>query len=201
MFDEELGTFLTRSAALGRDLQRYLDAGTLSVRAIRPTELSPGEFACQVQEAVEVNGARAVLIDSLNGYLHAMPNEQYLVLQMHELLSYLSRNGVLTLLILGQHGLVGEVRLDVDLSYLSDTIILMRFFEAAGAVRRGLSVVKTRTAKHEPSIREFSLKADGLTIGDVLHDFDGVLSGTPVYHGSPSALMEAPVAQAPHGAG
>jgi circadian clock protein KaiC len=190
MFDEELGTFFARSAGLGMNLRLHVDAGQLQVRQIEPAELSPGEFVHYVRRAVEVDGARVVLIDSLNGYLHAMPNEQYLVLQMHELLSYLSQHGVVTLLILGQHGLVGEVRSDVDLSYLSDTIILMRFFEAAGSVRRGLSVVKTRVSGHEPTIREFSLGPDGLTIGAVLHDFDGTLSGTPVYRGSPGALME-----------
>ena len=201
MFDEEMGTFFTRSTALGMDLTPYLDSGNLHVRSIKPTELSPGEFACQMRQVVEVDGVRAVLVDSLNGYLHAMPNEQYLVLQMHELLSYLGQHGVMTLLILGQHGLVGEVRLDVDLSYLSDSIILMRFFEAAGSVRRGLSVVKTRTANHEASIREFSLGADGLSIGEILHDFDGVLSGTPVYRGNNGALMNMPSAQPPPQAG
>ena len=201
MFDEELGTFLARSVALGMDLQPYLDSGSLHVQSIKPTELSPGEFVFQVQQAIEVDGAKAILIDSLNGYLHAMPNEQYLMLQMHELLSYLSQHKVTTLLILGQHGLVGEVRLDVDLSYLSDSIILMRFFEAAGAVRRGLAVVKTRTANHEAFVREFSLGSDGLTLGAVLHDFDGVLSGTPVYRGNAGALMEAPVTQPPPRAG
>jgi circadian clock protein KaiC len=191
MFDEELGTFFTRSAGLGMDLRPHLDTGRLQVRQIEPAELSPGEFVHHVRRAVEVEGARVVLIDSLNGCLHAMPNEQYLVLQVHELLSYLSQRNVVTLLILGQHGLVGEVRSDVDLSYLSDTIILLRFFEAAGAVRRGLSVVKTRVSGHEPTIREFSLGPDGLAIGAVLRDFDGALSGTPVYRGSPGALMEA----------
>ena len=201
MFEEELGTFFARSTALGMDLQPYLDSGSLRVRSIRPTELSPGEFACQVRQAVEVDQVKVILIDSLNGYLHAMPNEQYLVLQMHELLSYLSQHGIITLLILGQHGLVGEGRLDVDLSYLSDTIILMRFFEAVGIVRRGLSVVKTRTAHHEASIREFALGPDGLKIGDVLHDFDGVLSGTPVYRGNAGLLMDAPSAPLPSQAG
>jgi circadian clock protein KaiC len=154
MFDEELGTFFARSAGLGMDLQPHLGAGRLQVRQIEPAELSPGEFVHYVRRAVEIDCARMIIIDSLNGYLHAMPNDQYLMLQMHELLRYLSQHGVLTLLILGQHGLVGEVHADVDLSYLSDTIILMRYFEAAGAVRRGLSVVKTRTSEHEPTIRE-----------------------------------------------
>ena len=190
MFDEGLGTFFARSASLGMDLRPHLDTGLLQVRQIEPAELSPGEFVHYVRRAVEVDGVRAVLIDSLNGYLHAMPNEQYLPLQMHELLRYLSQHSVTTLLILGQHGLVSEVGSDVDLSYLSDTIILMRFFEAAGAVRRGLSVVKTRTSNHEPTIREFSLGPTGLAIGAVLHEFDGVLSGTPVYRGSAGALLE-----------
>jgi circadian clock protein KaiC len=190
MFDEALSTFLVRSSAPGMNLEPHLDAGLLKVRQIEPSELSPGEFVHYVRHAVEVDGVRAILIDSLNGYLHAMPNEQFLLLQMHELLRYLGHHGVMTLLILGQHGLVGEVSSDVDLSYLSDTIILMRFFEAAGAVRRGLSVVKTRTSDHEPTIREFSLGSAGVEIGAVLREFDGVLSGTPLYRGSAGALME-----------
>ena len=189
MFDEELGTFFARSASLGMDLRPHLDTGRLQVREIEPAELSPGAFVHYVRRAVEIDGAKTIVIDSLNGYLHAMPNEEYLLLQMHELLSYLSQHGVVTLLVLGQHGLVGEVRSDVDLSYLSDTIILMRFFEAAGEVRRILSVVKTRTSDHEPTIREFGLGPDGLTIGAVLRDFEGVLSGTPMYRGSTGELM------------
>ncbi len=190
MFDEELGTFFARSAGLGMDLRPHRDTGRLQVRQIGPAELSPGEFVHHVRHAVEIDGVRVVLIDSLNGYLQAMPDGQYLMLQMLELLRYLSQHGVLTLLILGQHGLVGEVRSDVDLSYLSDTIILMRYFEAAGAVRRGLSVVKTRTSDHEPTIREFRLGPDGLTIGAILREFDGVMSGMPVYRGPVGALME-----------
>jgi circadian clock protein KaiC len=190
MFDEGLGTFFVRSAALRMDLQPHLDKRQLQVRQVDPAELSPGEFLHYVRRAVEVDGVRYIMIDSLNGYLHAMPNEQYLLLQMHELLSYLSQHGIVTLLILSQHGLIGEVHSAVDLSYLSDTIILMRFFEAAGAVRRGLSVVKTRISDHEPTIREFTLGAEGLKIGGVLREFDGVLSGTPVYRGNFGLLMD-----------
>jgi circadian clock protein KaiC len=192
MFDEELGTFFARSASLGMNLRPHIDSGRLQVRPIEPAELSPGEFVHYIRRAVEVDGARTILIDSLNGYFHAMPNEQYLMLQMHELLSYLSRKGVVTLLILGQHGLVGNVQSNMDLGYLSDTIILMRFFEASGAVRRGLSVVKTRTSDHEPTIREFTLGSNGLSIGAILHEFDNVLSGTPTYQGSRRALMDLP---------
>ena len=192
MFDEEIGSLLARSKALGLDLQPHLENGLLRIRLIRPAELSPGEFVQHVRDAVEFDGVRTVLIDSLNGYLHAMPNEHYLVLQMHELLSYLSQHSVLTLLVLGQHGLAGETRADVDLSYLSDTIILLRYFEAHGEVRRGLSVIKARTANHETTIREFSLGNGGLTIGAILDEFDGVLSGVPVYHGRIEALLEPP---------
>ncbi len=203
MFDEEIGTFFARSAGLGMDLQPHVRAGRLHVRQIEPAELSPGEFVHYVRRAVEVDCARMIIIDSLNGYVHAMPNDQYLILQMHELLRYLNQHAVLTLLILGQHGLVGEVHADVDLSYLSDTIILMRYFEAAGAVRRGLSVVKTRTSNHESTIREFKLGPAGLVIGPVLNEFDGVLSGVPLYRGRSSDLMEgaAPVAGAQSPAG
>ncbi|SDB73831.1 ATPase domain-containing protein [Belnapia rosea] len=200
MFDEELDMFLVRAAGLGMNLQSYLDAGQLQLRQIEPAELTPGEFIHYVRHAVEIDDVRLVLIDSLNGYLHAMPNDEYLMLQMHELLRYLSQRSVLTLLILAQHGLAGEVHADVDLSYLCDTIILMRYFEAAGSVRRGLSVVKTRVSDHEPTIREFRLTPGGLVIGAVLHEFDGVLSGVPVYRGSRGALMateNAPPAEHP----
>lgn len=197
MFDEGLGTFFARSAGLGMDLQPHVEAGRLKVRQIDPAELSPGEFVHYVRCAVEMDDARTIVIDSINGYIHAMPNEQFLLLQMHELLSYLGQRNVVTLLILGQHGLVGEVRSDFDLSYLSDTIILTRFFETSGAVRRGLSVVKTRTSDHEPTIREFSLGPGGLKIGAVLHDFEGVLSGTPVYRGRNAELLETTHPQTP----
>lgn len=189
MFDEEVGSLLARSKGLGMDLPQHLDSGRLQIRQIKPAELSPGELVQHVRDAVEIDGVRTLLIDSLNGYLYAMPDKHHLVLQMHELLGYLSRHGVLTLLILGQHGLVGGIRSDVDLSYLSDTIILLQYFEAQGEVRRGLSVIKARTSSHETTIREFSLGSEGLTIGAVLHDFDGVLNGIPVYRGQADALL------------
>jgi circadian clock protein KaiC len=189
-FGEDLATFFARSAGLGMDLRPHLDMGRLQVHQFTPAELSPGQFVHYVRRAVETDGVRAVLIDSLNNYLNAMPNEEYLIIQMHELLSYLNQHGIVTLLVLGQHGLVGDLRADVDLSYLSDTIILMRYFEVAGALRRCLSVVKTRTSDHEPTIREFSLGPGGVTIGAVLNQFDGVLGGSPVCRGGTGALME-----------
>ncbi|WP_029907473.1 ATPase domain-containing protein [Caulobacter sp. UNC358MFTsu5.1] len=183
LFDEGLPTLLTRSRSLGMDLQPFLDNGQLTIRAIDPAELSPGEFAFHVRGAVEQVGAKTIVIDSLNAYLQAMPGQKFLLLQMHELLTYLNQQGVVTLLILGQHGFIGEVRSDIDLSYLSDSILLFRFFEAAGAIRTAISAVKSRTTEHEKTIREIRLTHDGIEVGEALTDFQGVMSGLPSYEG------------------
>jgi circadian clock protein KaiC len=196
LFDERLPTLLARSAALGMDLQPFIDGGKLEVRRIDPAELSPGEFSGLVRMAVEESGARVIVVDSLNAYLQAMPEEQYLVLQMHELLGYMAQHGVVSLLILGQHGVMGDIRPDIDLSYLADTVMQFRFFEAAGEVRQALSVIKTRTTIHERSIREFRIDADGLTVGAPLHDFQGVLTGIPTFRGSGGELLSRPTATA-----
>ena len=188
LFDEGLATLLARSTALGLDLTAYIASGQLNLLQVDPAELSPGEFSARVRMAVEVHGSRFVGIDSLNAYLHAMPGEQFLILQMHELLSYLNQQGVTTLLALGQHGVVGEVRSDVDLSYLSDCILLFRFFEAAGQVRTALSVVKSRVNAHERTIRELRLTRQGLQVGQALDDFEGVLTGLPAYRGGIAML-------------
>ena len=190
LFDEGLATLLSRSQALGMNLAPYLDAGQLEISQIDPAELSPGEFASKVRQAVETDGARFVVIDSLNAYLQAMPGEKFLLLQMHELLTYLNRQGVLTLLVLGQHGLIGDMRTDIDLSYLSDAILLFRFFEARGEIRKAVSVVKSRTSAHERTIREFRLTSQGLQVGEALIDFEGVLSGLSSYRGTMSMLGE-----------
>ena len=191
LFDEALGTMLTRTAALGLDLRKHIESGRLVLQQIDPAELSPGEFAHNVRTAVET-GSTFLVIDSLNAYLQAMPGDRFLLLQMHELLSYLGQQGVRTLLILGQHGLVGEVRSDVDLSYLSDAIMLFRFFEAQGQVRSAVSVVKSRTNAHERIIRELKFSAGGLQVGEALTDFEGVLSGLPAYKGGTSMLRALP---------
>lgn len=188
LFDEGLATLLARSAALGMDLRAHLEAGRLTIMQIDPAELAPGEFACRVREAVENHASRFVAIDSLNAYIHAMPGEQHLVLQMHELLSYLNQLGVTTLLVLGQHGVLGEVRADLDLSYLSDGILLFRFFEAQGKMRTAISVVKSRISAHERTIRELKMSAAGLEVGEALVDFEGVLSGLPTYRGAVAML-------------
>ncbi|HBZ07233.1 MULTISPECIES: ATPase domain-containing protein [Massilia] len=183
LFDEGMGTFFARSAALGMDLRPYADSGQLRISHIDPAELSPGEFAQMLRDAVELHEVRFIVIDSLNAYLQAMPGEQYLTLQMHELLSYLNQQGVTTVLVLGQHGLIGEMRTDVDLSYLSDTTVLMRFFESNGRLRRALTVIKSRTATHALTIHELQLGADGVRIGEPLEGFEGVLTGLPSYRG------------------
>ncbi|MDZ7281323.1 AAA family ATPase [Sphingomonas sanguinis] len=189
LFDERIPTLLTRSAALGLDLQPYISSGLLELRAIDPAEMSPGEFAGKVQNSVESHGVTMVAIDSLNAYLQAMPNEQFLVLQMHEMLSYLGQKGVVSLLILGLHGVMGDIRSDVDLSYLSDTVVQLRYFEAMGEVRQAISVIKTRTARHERTIREFQIGSNGLQLGEPLNRFQGILTGVPTFSGESKTLM------------
>ncbi|MGX4642121.1 ATPase domain-containing protein [Massilia sp. SYSU DXS3249] len=192
LFDEGLGTFFARNATLGMNLKPYAENGQLKILHIDPAELSPGEFAQMLRDAVEVDGVRFIVIDSLNAYLQAMPGEQYLTLQMHELLSYLNQQGVTTVLVLGQHGLIGEVRTDVDLSYLSDTTVLLRFFESSGRLRRALTVIKSRTTTHALTIHELQLGHDGVRIGEPLVGFEGVLTGLPSYHGSTAMLPNLP---------
>jgi circadian clock protein KaiC len=189
LFDERLPTLLKRSASLGMDLRPFLERGSLRRTAIDPAQLSPGELAAAVRSAVETDAARMVVIDSLNAYLKSMPNEQYLVLQMHELLTYLGQRGIVTLLVLGMHGLMNDVRTDVDLSYLADTAVQLRYFEAAGSVRQAISVIKTRTTRHERTIREFEISETGLRFGEPLRTFRGVLAGEPAFSGSDQALL------------
>jgi len=188
-FDEGRGTAEARARTLGLPLDEALASGRVRFRQVDPAELSPGEFAVQVRDAVETDHAKLIVIDSLNGYLNAMPDERFLVLQMHELLTYLNQQGVLTLVVLAQHGLVGPPESPVDISYLSDAVIMVRYFEATGRVRRAISVVKKRTGNHEHTIREFRLTGAGIQIGPPLSEFRGILSGTPEYVGNPGPLM------------
>jgi circadian clock protein KaiC len=189
LFDERLATLMLRCRALGMDLQPHIDAGRLTIRQIDPAELSPGEFAAAVQDAVERDDAGVVVIDSLNAYLHAMPSDDFLVLQMHELLSYLSQQGVVSLLVLAQHGIMGDLRSDLDVSYLADTMMLLRFFEAEGTVRKSIAVIKTRTSAHEHTIREFRIGAGGIDVGEPLASFTGLLSGNPSYVPGATGLL------------
>jgi circadian clock protein KaiC len=184
-----LGTLFARAKGLGIGLQDYVDKGLISIQQIDPAEMSPGEFTQLVRDAVEKQGVRVLLIDSLNGYLNAMPDERFLVLQMHELLSYLNQLGVLTIMVLAQHGLLGQMQTPIDLSYLSDAVIMLRYFEAGGRVRRAISVVKKRSGTHEDAIREFQLTAEGLKVSDPLTEFNGILTGTPTYVGGTQPLL------------
>ena len=193
LFDEGIATFMARSAAMGMELKRHCESGRLSLSQVDPAELTPGEFATRVRKAVE-DGVTFIVIDSLNAFLQAMPGEKYLVLQMHEMLSYLNQQGIITLLVLGQHGMVGEVRSEIDLSYLSDSILLFRYFEADGRLLKAVSVVKSRVTQHESSIRQFGLGGNGIMIGEPLSDFEGVLSGAPSYRGSTKLLESQPAA-------
>jgi len=190
-FEESPATLLDRMAALGMDLKRHVSSGMVSIHQIDPAELCPGEFAHRLRKDVEERGVRVVVIDSLNGYLNAMPNERFLMAQMHELLSYLAAKGVVAVLTMAQHGLAGPaMQSPVDVSYLADTLIVLRFFEFDGAVKRAVSVIKHRKAAHEDSIREFRLSTEGVRIGAPLRQFRGVLTGQPVYRGEGSALFE-----------
>lgn len=189
-FDERVGTLLARSGTLEKQLQKYIDSGCLVIRQVNPAELSPGEFAAMVCSEVEERGSRVIAIDSLNGYLASMPQEQQLILQMHELLSYLNHHGVVTFLINPQHGLVGSMSSSLNISYIADAVLLIRFFEADGRIRKAISILKNRGGEHEDAIRELRVDADGIRIGEPLVDFHGVLTGTPQYVGHSEPLME-----------
>ncbi|URD59825.1 circadian clock protein KaiC [Sphingomonas sp. KRR8] len=188
VFDEELGLLITRALALGIDLQAMVASGALVIEQVDAAELTPGEFSERVRVSVEVHGARTVVIDSLNGYQSAMPGEHALILHMHELLQYLNRRGATTILTVAQHGLVGDMRAPVDITYLADTVVLLRYFEALGRVRRAISVVKKRTGAHEDTIREYQISKDGVSLGEPLVNFQGILRGVPMLVGEDALL-------------
>ncbi|CAN5420954.1 ATPase domain-containing protein [soil metagenome] len=183
-FDEGMGTLLSRSRKIGLDLEPHIKSGMISVRQIDPAELSPGEFIAMIRHAVnegadQKSGARMIIIDSLNGYMNAMPEENFLIAQLHELLAYLGQRGVLTLMTVAQAGMVGSMQSPVDTTYLADNVVLFRFFEANGQIRRAISVVKKRSGPHERTIREMHISSKGVEIGPALEGYQGVLSGTP----------------------
>jgi circadian clock protein KaiC len=190
IFDEELTLLRDRMKPLGVDLDRHEREGSLRIEQVDAAEMSPGEFAHRVRRCVGETGIRTVVIDSLNGYQAAMPEENSLILHMHELLQYLNRLGAATFMTVAQHGLVGDMRTPVDVTYLADTVILLRYFEALGQVRRAISVIKKRTSRHEPTIREFRIGDRGLTMGAPLSAFQGVLQGVPQYVGDGAPRFE-----------
>ncbi|HEY9057960.1 MAG TPA: ATPase domain-containing protein, partial [Aurantimonas sp.] len=190
IFDEELGLLFNRVQAMGFDLKAMQDAGKLHIEQVDAAEVSPGEFAHRVRDRVAEADATSVVIDSLNGYQAAMPEENALILHIHELLQFLNRQGATTFLTVAQHGLVGEMKSPVDLTYLADTVILLRYFEAVGRMRRAVSIIKKRTGSHEDTIREYGIGKNGLTLGQPLEGFQGVLRGTPTYVGEPRPLLK-----------
>ncbi|HZS16403.1 MAG TPA: ATPase domain-containing protein [Candidatus Udaeobacter sp.] len=188
-FDETRGIMLARAKAMGLDLEPYIKRGLIIAQQVDPAEISPGEFAARIRKNVS-DGCKLVVIDSLNGYLNAMPGEKYLNNQLHELNSYLNQQGVVTILILAQHGLVAAAEAPVDLSYLSDMVVILRFFEAAGEVKQSIAVIKKRSGRHEKTIREFKLEpGKGIRIGEPLREFQGVLTGIPVFQGAAEKML------------
>jgi circadian clock protein KaiC len=194
IFDETARVYLDRSAGLGIDLRPYEEQGKLHLQQIDPAEVPPGELVNEIRRRV-AEGASVVVIDSLNGLLKAMPGEQYLQLQMHELLSYLSAQGVATFLILAQQGVLGPMQTEIDISYLADAIILLRYFEAMGDVRKAISIFKKRSGPHESTIRELQMYPGSIVVGEPLKAFQGVLTGVPTYIGNEKSKLMTPDAE------
>ena len=189
-FDEVLRTAIDRAEALGIHVREEIAKGTLAMSQIDPAELSPGEFIWQIRNDVENKDTRVVIIDSLNGFLNAMPGERDLTLQLHELIAFLNQKGVVTFLILTQHGLVGNMHAEIDVSYLADTVVLLRYFEADGEIRQVISVLKQRVGRHERTLREFHLEDFGIAVGEPLRNFRGILTGVPDAIDKPDKLKD-----------
>jgi circadian clock protein KaiC len=190
LFEESRSTFLQRASGLGMKFESHLASGLFQLIQIDPAEVSPGEFANQIRHEVETRNTRVVVIDSVNGYLNAMPNERFLMIQLHELLAYLGQKGVITILVMAQHGMLGvAMQSPIDVSFLADTVILLRYFEAMGEIRQALSVVKKRRSSHERTIREMRLGSGGVLVGAPLREFEGILTGVPRYSGPNKPLL------------
>jgi circadian clock protein KaiC len=190
-FDEGTDTLLMRAKALGMDLTPHIQSGLIRLQQIDPAEMSPGEFMWHVKNEVENFNLKIIVVDSLTGYLDAMPESQFLTIQMHEMLTYLNRQGVLTFLTMAQHGFLGtNMQSPADISYLADTVLLLRYFESDGEIKKAISVVKKRTGKHETAIREYHLGPRRISVGEPLKDFHGILTGTPTFVGSLDKILE-----------
>ena len=185
-FDEVPAILVNRAQEIGLDFEGVMRTGRLDIRQVDPAEVAPGELADEILQAVR-GGTRLVVLDSLNGYVNAMPQEEFLHLHLHELLTFLNQNGVVSIMVLAQHGLIGPMGAPVDVSYLADTVLLTRFFEARGAMKKALSVVKKRSGAHEDTIRELRMSQRGVEIGPALVDFEGVMTGVPRFLGGTSA--------------
>jgi circadian clock protein KaiC len=191
LFEESISSLLHRTTSLGMPLEDLMNRELITLRQIDPAQLQPGEFAHLVRDAVEKEGARLLVIDSLNGYLNAVPEERFLLLHLHELLAYLGQKGVATLLVFAQHGLVGQMQGTIDVSYLADCVVLLRYYEAQGKIHKAISIVKKRSGMHETAIRSFGMGPDGLKIGPALKNYRGVLSGIPTYDRTVRELEDA----------
>jgi circadian clock protein KaiC len=178
-FDETPGTMLARAKDMGIDISPFVDRGQILLEQVDPAEIAPGELAHRIRHAVESEKTCVVVLDSLNGYMNAMPQEEFLHLHLHELISYLNQQGVLTLMLLAQHGLVGPMGTPVDVSYLADSVVLFRFFEARGSVKKAISIIKKRSGPHEDTVRELRMTPRGVAVGEPLVEFQGVLTGVP----------------------
>jgi circadian clock protein KaiC len=189
IFEETRQTFLDRMAGINMDVAEFIHSGLAAVHQVDPAELSPGEMASLIRMEVEEKKARVVIIDSLTGYINALPNERFLLAQLHELLSYLAEHGVITILVAAQKGTIGPIETDASASYLTDTLILLRFFENQGSLKKTISVVKHRKSSHEDTIREMQITREGIRVGEVLNAFRGVLSGTPEFIGKSEDLI------------
>jgi circadian clock protein KaiC len=189
-FDENKETILRRTGKLGMPLAENIEAGRIVLEQVDPTEIPPGEFSHRIKEEVEKNEIRMLILDSLIGYLQAMPDERFLSIQLHELLTYLSQQGVVSILTVAQHGLIGQMQAPFDVTYLADTVILMRYFETSGRVKKAISVIKKRSGSHEDTIRECRIERGGIQVGSPLTDFHGVLTGVPVFKGGTEQMIK-----------
>ena len=183
IFDETRATLCQRAEDMHVNLMPHVESGRLKIAQVDPAVISPGELAFRIRSAVEQEKVRVVVLDSLNGYITAMPHEEFLHLHLHELLTYLNQQGVMTMMVLAQHGLVGPMGTPIDVSYLADSVVLTRYFEALGNIRKAISIIKKRSGPHEAAVREMTLTAEGIVIGPPLSDFQGVLTGVPSYLG------------------
>lgn len=190
LFEEDLATLSARAASVGMPIEDLIANGRLIILQVNPAELTPGEFMHLVVAHVRASHCRIVVIDSLNGYMHAMPDVRYLNIQLHDLLSFLNRHGILTILTVAQHGLLGQMRPPIDLTYLADTVVLLRFFEQGGRIKKAISVIKKRIGGHEDTLREFKIDGSGVRVGEPLEAFHGVLTGTPTFQGKSDQMMK-----------
>lgn len=192
IFDETMETLRNRAAQLGLDMDEHLRSGLIAIQQVDPAEISPGELVHRIRQSVAEEGVRMVVIDSINGYLNAMPAERYLTLQLHELLAFLNQQGVITIMVIAQQGLVGAMSSIVDLTYLADTVVLSRYYESRGEVKKALSVIKKRSGNHERTIREMRIGKNGISLGEPLRDLQGVLTGVPSFLNAEAAINDLP---------